>query len=242
MQYRWAQIELMKEISEIRLENARALANHAGGTGAFASRIDREPTQASRFMGKNPSKNIGDRLARHIEECFGKPRGWLDREHVKADELVFHDMELVEEEGPAGFDEIDLPCFREVEFEMGSGRTQVIENHGASKRFSLARLNRAGVNPATAACATAVGTSMEPTISDGSPVAIDKGTTHIIDGKIYALDHGGMLRIKRLYRLPLGQVRLVSDNDIEHPEEVHSLMGPDAPRVIGRVFWWENYD
>ncbi|WP_064702679.1 LexA family protein [Halomonas caseinilytica] len=68
----------MKEISQIRLENARKLAEQVGGTGAFAARIDRESTQASRFMGKKPTKNIGDRMARHIEESFNKPRGWLD--------------------------------------------------------------------------------------------------------------------------------------------------------------------
>lgn len=71
----------MKEITEIRLDNARQLAEQAGGTSAFAARIDREPTQASRFMGKNPSKGIGAKLARHIEERFGKPRGWLDTDH-----------------------------------------------------------------------------------------------------------------------------------------------------------------
>ncbi|WP_317450673.1 LexA family protein [Phytohalomonas tamaricis] len=71
----------MKDISEVRLENARALAEQIGGTGAFAAKIDREPTQASRFMGRNPSKRIGDRLARHIEQCFNKPRGWLDFDH-----------------------------------------------------------------------------------------------------------------------------------------------------------------
>lgn len=86
-EYKCAQISAMKEISEIRLENARALAEQAGGTGAFAARIDREPTQASRFMGRNPSKNIGDRLARHIEECFGKPRGWLDTDHSQTKDL-----------------------------------------------------------------------------------------------------------------------------------------------------------
>lgn len=80
-EYTCCPMEGMKEISEVRLENARALAKLAGGTGAFAARIDREPTQASRFMGKNPTKKIGDRLARHIEECFGKPRGWLDTDH-----------------------------------------------------------------------------------------------------------------------------------------------------------------
>lgn len=158
------------------------------------------------------------------------------------DELTFHDTEIVEESGPLRPDEVDLPCFREVEFSAGDGRSQVIENHGHSMRFSLARLARARVKPENGACATASGSSMEPTIVDGSPIAIDKGCRHVIDGKIYALDHGGMLRVKRLYKLPLGRVRLVSDNADEYPEEVCSLMGEDAPRIIGRVFWWEVFD
>jgi SOS-response transcriptional repressor LexA len=69
----------MKTIDEIRRENARALAEQAGGNAAFSEIIDRETTQTSRFIGKNHSKNIGDALARHIEECFNKERGWLDQ-------------------------------------------------------------------------------------------------------------------------------------------------------------------
>ncbi|MGM0858632.1 MAG: XRE family transcriptional regulator [Pseudomonadota bacterium] len=158
------------------------------------------------------------------------------------DELEFHDTEVVEGDAPLMADEVELPCFYEVEFSAGDGSTQVVENHGQTMRFHLSKLAKRGVSPDNAACATASGSSMEPTIADGSPIAIDKGTKHIIDGKIYALDHGGMLRIKRLYKMPLGRVRLVSDNSDEYPEEVYSLMGPDAPRVIGRVFWWEVFD
>lgn len=71
----------MKEIAQIRIENTRQLAKEAGGTTPFAVKVDREPTQMSRVMGSNPTKNIGSRLARHIEECFGKPKGWLDYDH-----------------------------------------------------------------------------------------------------------------------------------------------------------------
>lgn len=71
----------MKEIAQIRLENVRKLAQIAGGTTPFATKVDREPTQMSRVMGTNPTKNIGSRLARHIESCFGKPTGWLDYDH-----------------------------------------------------------------------------------------------------------------------------------------------------------------
>lgn len=186
--------------------------------------------------------------------------GWLDRTHAAADinshnagvsfisdprathEIELHDTEIVDEDTPLRHDEVELPCFREVEFAAGDGRTQVVENGGYTMRFPLSKLAKRGVSPDFAACATASGSSMEPTIADGSPIAIDKGTRHIIDGKIYALDHGGMLRIKRLYKLPLGRVRLVSDNSDEYPEETHSLMGPDAPKIIGRVFWWEVFD
>ncbi len=157
------------------------------------------------------------------------------------DELVFHEPEFVDGDAPLGADEIEIPYFREVEMAAGDGRTQVIENHGAYMRFSLPRLARAGVDPKQAACATVTGDSMEPAIFDGSPIGIDKSCRQILDGKVYALDHGGMLRVKRLYRMPLGRMRVVSDNHIEYPEEIYTMGDPDAPKIIGRVFWWETF-
>lgn len=71
----------MKTIKEIRRINARNLRDRAGGNSSFAKIIDREPTQTSRFLGENATKNIGDDLARHIEECFKQPKGWLDQAH-----------------------------------------------------------------------------------------------------------------------------------------------------------------
>lgn len=161
---------------------------------------------------------------------------------TRANEFEFQDTEVVDGDGPLSPDEVELPCFYEVEFAAGDGRTQVVENHGHTMRFSLTKLKKRGVSPENAALATASGLSMYPTIADGSPIAIDKGTKHIIDSKIYALDHGGMLRIKRLYKMPLGRVRLVSDNADEYPEETYTLADPDAPKIIGRVFWWEVFD
>lgn len=157
------------------------------------------------------------------------------------EDAVLHQTELYEEEGQLPPDEIEVPYFREVEMAAGSGKTQVIENHGRTMRFSLARLARANVQPGNAGCATVTGSSMEPMIMDGSPIGIDKGCRHIIDGKIYALDHDGMLRVKKLYRLPLNRMRVVSENDIEFPEEVYSMDDPEAPKIIGRVFWWETF-
>ena len=72
----------MPDINDIRLSNAKKLAErHSSTLAAFAERIDRAPTQVSRFMGKNPTKNIGDKVARHIESCFNLEPGWLDQIH-----------------------------------------------------------------------------------------------------------------------------------------------------------------
>ena len=72
----------MNEISDIRLHNARTLAREFETLAAFANAIDRSPTQVSRFMGRSPSKKIGDTMARHIEKSLRKPRGWLDTDRT----------------------------------------------------------------------------------------------------------------------------------------------------------------
>lgn len=77
----------MQTIDGIRRENAKALAKSEGSNAAFARKIGREPTQVSRFIGKNPTVAIGDDLARHIEESFKLPRGWLDNTHKTPNQL-----------------------------------------------------------------------------------------------------------------------------------------------------------
>ncbi|AIW21333.1 LexA family transcriptional repressor [Vibrio coralliilyticus] len=68
----------MKTSEEIRRNNARLIAQEIGGTSAFANQIDRSQTQVSRFMGRGATTQIGPKMARHIEQCFDKPEGWLD--------------------------------------------------------------------------------------------------------------------------------------------------------------------
>lgn len=224
--------------------NQRELAQAIGITQPSLSELERGESRSSAYLIQIASACGVDAawLATGQGEMLNALREPSANYRAMTDEILLHDTEVVDGDEPIRPDEIELPCFYEVEFSAGDGSTQVIENHGHKMRFPLSKLTKRGVSPENAACATASGNSMEPTIADGSPIAIDKGTRHIIDGKIYALDHGGMLRIKRLYKLPLGRVRLVSDNADEYPEETYSLMGPDSPKIIGRVFWWEVFD
>jgi SOS-response transcriptional repressor LexA len=68
----------------IRYLNARLLiAQHCEGeVTRFAERLGKSQPQASTFAGEKPKKGIGPKIARQIDDTFGKPRGWLDLPHT----------------------------------------------------------------------------------------------------------------------------------------------------------------
>ena len=75
------------DIQKIRRHNAHLLAEQYKTLSAFAELIGRSPTQVSRFMGKSPTRSIGNKIARQIESAFNKPHGWLDIYHDTHDEV-----------------------------------------------------------------------------------------------------------------------------------------------------------
>lgn len=151
-------------------------------------------------------------------------------------------FEVWDDSTPLNDDDIELPYFKEVCFSAGGGQTQVIEEHGRKLRFSKKTLRNAGVESEFAACAKNSGHSMENTILDGASIGIDKSKQTIKDNKIYAFDHGGLLRVKRLFRQPFGGVKIVSDNP-EYPDEFMSAeQWKEEVRLLGWVFWWSTVD
>ena len=138
---------------------------------------------------------------------------------------------------PIESDEVAVPFYNDVELAAGAGSLQVNEITGPVIRFSKSTLRKSGVSPYSAVCVKVTGTSMEPVLPDGSTVGINTEATSIVDGKMYALDHEGMLRIKRLYNLPGGGLRIVSYNRDEYPDEILQSYDTKKIRIIGRVFW-----
>ncbi|CAH0649152.1 helix-turn-helix domain-containing protein [Pseudomonas alloputida] len=157
------------------------------------------------------------------------------------------DMELLgslsawEDGDPVDSDEVEVPYFAEVEFAGGNGMTEVAEIAGRQLRFSKDTLRAAGVNSNSAAVARIKGSSMERLILDGAAIGFDMSDTLIYDGDIYAFNHGGMLRVKYLYRLPHGAVRISSENSHEYPDEIMSAEDWQREvKMLGRVFWWST--
>ncbi|WP_151808969.1 hypothetical protein [Acinetobacter soli] len=71
----------------IRYQNTRLLVEQVGGVSNFANKINKGQSQTSQFAGTTPIKGIGNKVAREIEDAFGKPHGWLDVSHQEDSSL-----------------------------------------------------------------------------------------------------------------------------------------------------------
>lgn len=148
-------------------------------------------------------------------------------------------IEVWDDDTPLGEDEVELPFFKEVELSAGKGSQVMLEVHGRKLRFGKRTLSRKNIDPQAAGCVPVTGNSMEPVLPDGSTVGVDTAATAVQDGKMYAIDHDGQLRVKLLYRIPGGGLRVRSYNDAEHPDERYEKdYVENHIRVIGKVFWY----
>lgn len=179
-----------------------------------------------------------------LAELTGFSARWLaigkGPERAQDEVEILGDLSPWDNSTPLDSDEVFIPLYKEVELAAGNGSTAVQEITGRKIRFALSTLREAGVQPGNAVAAQAKGNSMERLIMDGATIGIDRGTTTIIDGEIYAIDHDGMLRVKYLYRLPGGALRLRSENEDEYPDEVIDPEEAKSITILGWVFWWST--
>lgn len=82
----------MKTIAEIHVENLTALASAFPSQRKFAEHINKDPKQVNQWWGKGSARGIGPLVAREVEQCFNKPRGWLDNDHSQLERL---DAEII---------------------------------------------------------------------------------------------------------------------------------------------------
>lgn len=159
----------------------------------------------------------------------------ISTEKRESNTTVIGGLDPWDSDTPLTDDDVEVPFYKEICLSAGSGFADDIEDHNGYKlRFSYSTLRRKGINPDNVVCVSADGDSMEPVFPDGTTLGINTAEKHIKDGKIYAFNHGGLLRTKILYRLPENKVRIRSYNSEIYQDEEHSL---DEISIIGRVFW-----
>lgn len=175
-----------------------------------------------------------------LSDGSGSPDGRKANQTIESNAQYLGPIDVWDDDTPLDDDEVYVPFLKEVELSAGSGRTAVHQSHKQKLRFGKMTLRRQNVQPNEAVCVTVNGNSMEPVLPHGSTVGVDQGCTTITDGKMYALNHGGQLRVKTLYRMPGGGIRMRSYNRDEHPDEEYSAeeMITKEIIVIGKVFWY----
>lgn len=158
---------------------------------------------------------------------------------AKSNAALLGQIDAWDDDTPLDDDEVYVPFLKEVELSAGSGRTVVEQSHKQKLRFGKLTLRKQGVQPEDAVCVTVSGNSMEPVLPDKSTVGVDQGSIAVVDGKMYAIDHDGQLRVKTLYRLPGGGIRMRSFNRDEHPDEEYTAqeMIDQNIHIKGKVFW-----
>jgi PAS domain S-box-containing protein len=93
---RWRQLVGQMDIKKVRHGNVRILVaqlgkdaersgRRSGGMVMLAEMLGKSVAQVSRFAAENPVTHIGNRIAREIEQAFGKEHGWMDHVQWKAE-------------------------------------------------------------------------------------------------------------------------------------------------------------
>jgi hypothetical protein len=84
------------DIDEIRRENLRAVAARLGGNAKLAVATGKSDSQISQIIGTNPTRGIGDELAREMEESLELDKFALDLAPFRYSELIEEIAELLE--------------------------------------------------------------------------------------------------------------------------------------------------
>lgn len=142
-------------------------------------------------------------------------------------------------------DQVEIRYFDDVPVSCGSGSFgEILEKDAKKLTINLSPLKERNINPKECVALQATGDSMYPTIKDKDTVYVDLERKTIKDGKIFAIFHGGLFKFKRLYQLPLGGVRIVSDNTAEYPEERLTAQEviDQQFEVIGWAWSWQSME
>lgn len=88
---------------DIRMANLRKLIAEFGSNSALANAVGTNEKYLSQLLNMLPlpsgnHRSLGDKLARRLERCSGKPDGWMDRDHDASIPVSYANLSLEENE------------------------------------------------------------------------------------------------------------------------------------------------
>lgn len=143
-------------------------------------------------------------------------------------------------EGDEDFDPEKEAWVPDVEVMVSAGPGKITPQFVETKyrqRYRLSWFREKQAKPENVRTMRVDGDSMERTLFDGDKIAVDFGSTSIKNGAVYLIVVGQDTRVKRLFRMTDGRIRIVSDNASKemYPDEYVAPEHMDSLVVLGRV-------
>lgn len=236
----------IKEIRRFRLRKL-ILTKFSGVSARLAEHIGKQPSYIARIFSSNPehSRNVGEKLAREIEEACGLDSGFLDRPLTRAEvmgvfdnqkdhpELRFDALEeshnaaeyYREQGSPGEYITIHRLGVQEL---MGPGNSITLETAWIRKNVTFTELDNLWL-------VSNVGDGMSPTIEDGDLLLVDAGVNSVRFDAIYLFGMNGQFNVKRI-QLDLDGMRLISDNPL-YSDVIIPMERQDEIKVGARVVY-----
>lgn len=215
------------DVKQIRKKNAQTLAQEVGSWAELARRAETDPKYLSQIVSEKGTRQVGDKLARKLEQGCSKPHGWMDQDHSsqsltpiingQAKGVLAWDSENPLPEGEF----VHIPRI-DVKLSAGNGTIVYEVDDKEPLAFRVDWLRKRGLNPATLLAMGSTGDSMYPFIDEDMSILVNLADTRIVDGKVYALRYGDDIIIKRLFKRPDGGLIIHSDNSAKYPQIILS--------------------
>lgn len=225
-------------IEVIRRENTKKLIADSGLTRReFADKSGINYGLMGHYIGKNPSKAIGDENAQKIEAFFNKPLNWLDHEHDKNEDLL---EEIKNSDTVQVTDDMDdmvsIPIY-DLYFCCGDGNGSCeFENIKGYRKLPPSFFKDRNIRPEDFKLVCASNGSMSPYINDKDEVGLNLASTEVQDGKVYAILLDGDRMFKQIFREAGGALRLHSFN-ADYPDRLVTAENHSSLIIVGEQIY-----
>lgn len=224
-----------------RLNNLQRLIDKRfkGKDSDFAKAANVSASQISQW--RSGYRNLGEKVARGIEESLNLPVGYLDREGNKLHEVIDSGENAhTVREMTTIYGCHQVPLLKNSA-SMGGGQEALHEDVFSGALALSTMFIRDQIKPTKPSALRfihAYGDSMKPTFESGDILLVDTGIREVkIDG-VYVLEAHDRLFVKRVRQKLDGFYEISSDNPTHRT--VDTLNGNEDVRVVGRVVWVWN--
>ena len=220
---------MTKSIREIRKENLKNLVHKYGRVSELANQLDKDRSQISQLIGEKSFRNLGESLAREIEEKLGLGHYWLDTDHKKAN--INSNAEIL-------LSEAHIPV---LDISLSAGDGSIVMQEDAIHKIGLPKWLMRELNVQEDQCCFVgiKGDCMSPTISHDDKVLVDLTKTTVESGSVYSLRLDGEIMIKRLFKEGR-DICLACDNQLKYQYPNRVLKNSEVNLrlyIIGKVVY-----